>query len=67
MEEHEEAHLAGEEPRVLFVEDVEGGGGVGRGVYYTCRKYNRMTFPTWSRRSLRLKVRKLRVKAPQRN
>ena len=34
-EEQKWAHLAGEEPRVLFVEDVEGGGGVGRGVYYT--------------------------------
>ena len=34
-EEQKRAHLAGEEPRVLFVEDVEGGGGAGRGVYYT--------------------------------
>ena len=30
------ANLAGEEPKFLFVEDVEGGGGVGRGVFYTC-------------------------------
>ena len=29
------ANLAGEEPKFLFVEDVEGGGGVGRGVFYT--------------------------------
>ena len=34
-EENRRANLAGEEPRVLFVEDVEGGGGVGRGVFYT--------------------------------
>ena len=34
-EEQKRANLAGEEPRVLFVEDVEGGGGVGRGVFYT--------------------------------
>ena len=32
-EENRRANLAGEEPRVLFVEDVEGGGGVGRGVF----------------------------------
>ena len=34
-EEQKRAVLAGEEPKVLFVEDVEGGGGVGRGVFYT--------------------------------
>ena len=32
-EEQMRANLAGEEPKVLFVEDVEGGGGVGRGVF----------------------------------
>ena len=32
-EEQKRAGLAREEPKVLFVEDVEGGGGVGRGLF----------------------------------
>ena len=44
-EEQRRANLAGEEPKVLFVEDVEGGGGVGRGVFYTGLSREKIDIP----------------------
>ena len=44
-EEQKRAGLAGEEPKVLFVEDVEGGGGVGRGVFYTGLSREKVDIP----------------------